>query len=90
MNLLLLETQIALTIVDQSFLCLWDSITGPHKEFCKRSVFLFVSVFLQSLLVPALRESSCLSVTAALFLSEMQAKMLCVALQQVALALFKL
>jgi len=51
----------ALTTVHQSFLCLWDSIRGPHEEFFEKKVFQFVSVCLQSLWVPALRESSCLS-----------------------------
>ena len=44
-------------------------------------VFQFVSVCLQSSWVPALRESSCLSGTVALFFSDMRAKMLRVALQ---------
>ena len=46
-----------------------------------KKVFQFVSVCLQSSWVPALRESSCLSGTAALFFSDMRAKTLCVALQ---------
>ena len=28
----------ALTTVHQSFLCLWDSITGPHEEFLTKSI----------------------------------------------------
>jgi len=53
-------------------------------EKMKYSLFAYkvhVSVCLQNSRVPALRESSCLSVTAALFFSEMWAKMLHVALQ---------
>jgi len=46
-----------------------------------RKVFQFVSVCLQSSWVPALRESNCLSGTAALFFSDMRAKTLRVALQ---------
>ena len=49
-------------------------LQGHTKSFWKKKVFQFVSVCLQSSLVPALRESSCLSVTAALFFSEMRAK----------------
>jgi len=56
------------------------AIQGYMKSFWK-TVFQHVSVCLQSLWVPALRESSCLSVTAALFFSEMWAKTLRVALQ---------
>ena len=69
-------------------------LVGQHYRATRRvfdkKVFQFVSVCLQSSWVPALREPSCLSVTAALFFSVMQAKILRVALQYVILALFKL
>jgi len=69
-------------------------LVGQHYRATRRvfeeKVFQFVSVCLQSSWLLALGESSCLSVTAALFFSEMQAKTLCVALQYVTLALFKL
>jgi len=60
-------------------------LVGPHyratqRVFDKR-VFQFVSVCLQSSWVPALRESSCLSGTVALFFSNMWAKTLRVAPQ---------
>ena len=58
---------------------------GQHYRATQRvfdkNVFRFASVCLQSSWVPALRESSCLSGTAALFFSDMRAKMLRVALQ---------
>jgi len=60
-------------------------LVGQHYRATRRvfdkKVFQFVSVCLQSLWVPALRDSSCLSGTAALFFSDMLAKTLCVALQ---------
>jgi len=60
-------------------------LVGQHYRATRRvfgkKVFQFVSVCLQSSWVPALRESSCLSGTAALFSSDIRAKMLCVALQ---------
>ena len=66
-------------------------LVGQHYRATRRKkTFQFVSVCLQSSWVPALREPSCLSVTAALFFSVMQAKILRVALQYVILALFKL
>jgi len=48
------------TTAHQSFLCLWDRATGPHKEFLE-NIFQFVSVCLQSSWIPALRAFSCLS-----------------------------
>ena len=60
-------------------------LVGQHYRATRRvfyrKVFQFVSVCLQSSWVPALRESNCLSGTAALLFSDMQAKMLRVALQ---------
>jgi len=56
------------------------ALQGHTKSFDKK-VFQFVSVCLQSSWVPALRESSCPSGTAALFFSDMWAKTLRVALQ---------
>ena len=60
-------------------------LVGQHSRATRRAldkeVFQFVSVCLQSSWVPALRESSCLSGTAALFFSDMRAKTLRVALQ---------
>jgi len=60
-------------------------LVGQHYRASRRvfskKVFQFVSVYLQSSWVPALRESSCLSGTAAVFFSDMRAKTLRVALQ---------
>ena len=60
-------------------------LVGQHyratRSVFEEKVFQFVSVCLQSSWLPALEESSCLSVTAALFFSEMRAKTLRVALQ---------
>ena len=61
------------------FLLMGLHYRATQKVF-ETKVFQFVSVCLQSSWLPALRESSCLSVTANLF-SEMRAKALCVALQ---------
>jgi len=51
-------------------------LVGQHYRATRRvfetKVFQFVSVCLQSLWLPALRESSCLSVTADLFFSRMR------------------
>jgi len=60
-------------------------LVGQHyratRRFFDKKVFQFVSVCLQSSWVPVLRESSCLSGTAALFFSGLRAKTLRVALQ---------
>ena len=60
-------------------------LVGQHYRATRRvfdkKVFQFVSVYLQSSWVPTLRESSCLSGIAALFFSDMRARMLRVALQ---------
>ena len=60
-------------------------LVGQHyratRSVSDKKVFQFVSVCLQSSWVPVLRESSCLSGTAALFFSDVRAKTLHVALQ---------
>jgi len=60
-------------------------LVGQHYRATRRvfdnKVFQFVSVYLQSSWVPALRESNCLSGTAALFFTDMRTKTLRVALQ---------
>jgi len=57
------------------------ALQGRMKSFRQKKVSQFVSVCLQSSWVPALKDSSCLSGTAALFFSDMRAKTLHVTLQ---------